>query len=922
MVLKYCKDGNMRDYLDQHENHISCELKIDHLLQISRGLLHIHNSDKIHRDLHSGNILFDGTPFISGLGSCQTVNYKGQEIVYGVLSYVAPEVLRGYKYTKAADIYSFGIVMNEFMSEETPYNDDSDDQIYLTVNICKGSRPKISEYTPELLANLITKCWNDDQDKRPTIQEVVTTLKAMALKNLSSKQQIIQQFKLNYGLFLDGYSIKPSEQAVFSEDGDLDISLYEDQPLVYTFVNDRNSHINLLSFNSGDHPIKFNKDLQSSDISINFPVAEITYSADLLANFIESESYGHLFTKKILVGGKLFINDLISATSTQTDSFKFFLTWVYDSAKYSKENPFNNLTGSNFLAKIRTLDGEDLNTCEKLTNWMNNLYQNDIVDIISYNNLIPISELRSTAPSLIDEIDEKQPGVANFREKLSFYEWVGDSLYTNLTRWINEKHLIYGLIIDKHFELEISKEIAINFINIPNVDLSNKIYLKIINPTTSLEQFLISNNIFSTENVKNISSFPFNKMSAEIRNCKDYSHFLIKFEKYKIRFNNIIPSKRFKQAIENALGNMKPFIHLQNVFDEYGHFFPLDVVLGKSLKTILPNSSLSYTSEKIELEQISFESLIESLNSHLDSLNITYLLKTKGSIIEKINLSNWIQNTDDLLEVIEFDNVISLYDILEEEQKRKIDVILNKKNNLRIIMTGIEELKDLDADSIEHYKRINIKPSLEDENYEVFGSVISKNNLKLEDILIAFELYDLNGFSAMIKNLNKDVDVTECYILWIIIGNPLKLSIFSPRNREFQVDCVKKSITLQPNKVFYPIETFYKLSEGCTISVNAYCSMANYELTNIKIKFVGWSEDCIYFKIAESNYNNSNLDNSSNSSESHGQPNDDTDVLINFEVTICILSPHHEKLNVDNRKEKEYSLGLIGYDLTENTKGM
>ncbi|CAG8672438.1 13552_t:CDS:2 [Rhizophagus irregularis] len=78
----------------------------------------------------------------------------------------------------------------------------------------------------------------------------------MKLKNLSSKQQIIQQFKLNYGLLLDGHSIKPSEQAVLSEDGDLDISLYEGQPLVYTFVNDHNSRINLLKFNSVNHFIE------------------------------------------------------------------------------------------------------------------------------------------------------------------------------------------------------------------------------------------------------------------------------------------------------------------------------------------------------------------------------------------------------------------------------------------------------------------------------------------------------------------------------------------------------------------------------------------------------------------------------------------------------------------------------------------
>lgn len=41
-----------------------------------------------------------------------------------------------------------------------------------------------------------------------------------------SKQQIIQQWKLSHGLFLDGSSIRPSKQAVFVDDGELNISLW------------------------------------------------------------------------------------------------------------------------------------------------------------------------------------------------------------------------------------------------------------------------------------------------------------------------------------------------------------------------------------------------------------------------------------------------------------------------------------------------------------------------------------------------------------------------------------------------------------------------------------------------------------------------------------------------------------------------
>src|SRR3954453_23011662 len=100
-------------------------------------------------------------------------------------------------------------------------------------------------------------CWDGDPNKRPKVQEVVITLKSMMSEALNSvklesnleknskklgsnseknskkkseklesnleeesfRQQIIRQFKLNYGLFLDGYRIKHSRQAVFSEDG-------------------------------------------------------------------------------------------------------------------------------------------------------------------------------------------------------------------------------------------------------------------------------------------------------------------------------------------------------------------------------------------------------------------------------------------------------------------------------------------------------------------------------------------------------------------------------------------------------------------------------------------------------------------------------------------------------------------------------
>src|SRR5436190_712639 len=155
--------------------------KIINLLNIARGLLDIHNAGKVHKDFHSGNILFDDGdgPYIIDLGMCQPANNKEQSVNkegnYGVLPYMAPEVLHGYQYIKAADIYSFGVLINEFISEETPYNDIPHDHI-LAVKICKGLRPKISEDTPKLIANLIMKCWDAKSDNRPIAKELYQIL--------------------------------------------------------------------------------------------------------------------------------------------------------------------------------------------------------------------------------------------------------------------------------------------------------------------------------------------------------------------------------------------------------------------------------------------------------------------------------------------------------------------------------------------------------------------------------------------------------------------------------------------------------------------------------------------------------------------------------------------------------------------------
>ncbi|CAB5361469.1 unnamed protein product [Rhizophagus irregularis] len=761
------------------------------------------------------------------------------------------------------------------------------------------------------------------------------TKKLDELSNLESKeeeietpQQIIQHWNLNYGLFLDGSSIRPSKKPVLVDNGNLDISVYKGEPIVYTKINNPEKS-NLLAFIS---KTEFNDRLKQLDLCINFPVAKITYKADLLETFSTDEEHGHIIAKKFLAGGQLFIKNFKDFPKhvQQVDVLKFYIALAYNSAK-------NNNNGINcdnfdlidtFLPRIETSSGKEIKTPKELANWMNDLYQNNTIEIISYNNIVPISQLNVKTLSIdnddenqpVDNSDDerlpRQPGIANSEKILSLEEWNEEEL-CRLIKWIEDFHLLQGIVINELHKIGSSKKISINLTEIPIVNKINNSYFEITNPTTRLEEILISNNICSN---KNIESFPFLFVKPDDFNNESNINLVVKCEKYEILINkdNIKPPEGFNNAIEEALKSMKPFNELKNVFNEYGQLFPLKIKLGKSFKSQIATTTLFDDFEKIKLKLP-----IKSLENYSKNLNISYFVTQDGNIIKEDDLVKMIKNlntekddldnnmnTNDELEIIELDEIISLYDILGLEQKRKIDIVLNNNNrdNLKIIMTGITNLKDLDNNDREHYKQISIepqKPPMENENYEVFGTIVTKKNSRIEKldqkyISIKFGLYDVDGFLATIKNSEEiKIDINECYVLWMIIGNPLKLSVFSPINREIQINHIKESIIIQPDKQNYSIITPFLLSERCSILIDV---TTDYEFKNT-IKLIEWSRNSITFQIV-------------NLTEVQ-QAN------INMDLNICILYSRYKSLQIDCKDNgvDEYSFNLFNlfeYILTKD----
>ena len=147
----------------------------------------------IHHDLHSGNIFSDDIDWsiIGDLGLCQQVVDKKDNKIFGVIPYLAPEVLTKKPYTKESDIYSFGMIMWEHTTGKKPFHDRPHNHILIS-DILKGERPQITDDTPEFYAELMKKCWDHNPENRPTAEEINDCLWEYWYNITKEKKEIIK----------------------------------------------------------------------------------------------------------------------------------------------------------------------------------------------------------------------------------------------------------------------------------------------------------------------------------------------------------------------------------------------------------------------------------------------------------------------------------------------------------------------------------------------------------------------------------------------------------------------------------------------------------------------------------------------------------------------------------------------------------
>ena len=170
--MEYVEGRSLADELDA-KGPLDPERMVDLGVQVCSGLEHAHAAGLVHRDIKPGNLLLraDGTVKIADFGiarAAEATRLTQIGSVLGTAAYLSPEQALGEEVTAAADIYSFGCVLYECLTGQTPYVFET--LAELTVKHTQAPIKPLRELHPEVpdeLEAVVMRCLARNPDYRP-----------------------------------------------------------------------------------------------------------------------------------------------------------------------------------------------------------------------------------------------------------------------------------------------------------------------------------------------------------------------------------------------------------------------------------------------------------------------------------------------------------------------------------------------------------------------------------------------------------------------------------------------------------------------------------------------------------------------------------------------------------------------------------
>lgn len=184
MVMEYLQGNDLRAAIQQGQLTTVAE-KLKVLVQLARGMKHIHELGIIHRDLKPDNVFMSqaGNVKLMDFGIAKTKDLSITRTGYtlGTPYYMAPEQVTSKDVTDKADIYAFGILMFELFTGTKPFKAENVHEVFFKIlNEPLDAQPLIDAKVPTSVIELIKRCTEKDPLKRPAdFEKIVRDLESV-----------------------------------------------------------------------------------------------------------------------------------------------------------------------------------------------------------------------------------------------------------------------------------------------------------------------------------------------------------------------------------------------------------------------------------------------------------------------------------------------------------------------------------------------------------------------------------------------------------------------------------------------------------------------------------------------------------------------------------------------------------------------
>ncbi|XP_070038634.1 putative serine/threonine-protein kinase SIS8 [Nicotiana tabacum] len=198
ILTEFLPRGSLYRLLHRPNIQIDEKRRMRMALDVAKGMNYLHTSNPVivHRDLKTPNLLVDKNWVVKvcdfGMSRMKHHTFLSSKSTAGTAEWMAPEVLRNEPSNEKSDVYSFGVIFWELTTLKVPWSGMNSMQVVGAVGF-QGRRLDIPATVDPIVAEIISDCWNQNSQARPSFGQIITRLKCLQRLNVQGFETCTNQ---------------------------------------------------------------------------------------------------------------------------------------------------------------------------------------------------------------------------------------------------------------------------------------------------------------------------------------------------------------------------------------------------------------------------------------------------------------------------------------------------------------------------------------------------------------------------------------------------------------------------------------------------------------------------------------------------------------------------------------------------------